>query len=268
MFKKLKTYLSDSKNLALVNAILIFIVVWANTLLQAFCRPSLWATIVIVICFSNTILYPTLRRKNFLFYVSNFISGISLCVFVYAIIFLEHINFWGLFAIFFMGLGLLTYVPYFFVIQLLYKYLFTYKTKLTKVFFGLGILTFLIAVFFINSQYKEALSSIYRFKKSNYEALDQTFMTEKILGMYFKYHTQICEYDGWRPPIHEPSLVIGQWLNGRHDPLKPDSLRWLDLDKRIQLYKKFFPDEEVKLDCACAISYSSFYHNDQLFRVP
>lgn len=268
MFKKIKNYLSNPKRLAIVNAILILIVVIANSLLQAFCRPSLWATIVLVICFSNKILYPLLTKENSLFYISNFISGLSVGVFVYCIIFLGHINFLGLFAILLLGFGLVTYIPCFFVIQLFYKYLFSYKNKLTKFIFCIGILTFLSAVFFINKQYKEALISIDRFKKSDYTSLDQNFMTEKILGMYFKYHTQICEFDGWRPPIHEPTLVIGQWFNGRLDPLTADGRSRLALKKRIQLFKKFFPDEKVKLDCACAANYSWQYHEDSLFITP
>jgi hypothetical protein len=92
-------------------------------------------------------------------------------------------------------------------------------------------------------------------------------MTEKILGMYFKYHTEICEYDGWRPPLHEPALVLGQWLNGREDPLSNGCQNRFELSKRIQLYKKFFPDKKVKLDCSCAVSYSSLYHSDTLFRI-
>ena len=31
-------------------------------------------------------------------------------------------------------------------------------------------------------------------------------MTERILGMHFRYHTRICIYDGWRPPLHDPAM--------------------------------------------------------------
>lgn len=268
MFRKIKNYLSNQKKLAVVNAVLILIVIIANSLLQVFCRPSLWATVVLVICFVNTIIYQLLTKENILFYVSNFISGISLGVFVYCIIFLEHINFLGLFAILLMGLGLVTFIPYFFVIQLFYKYLFGYKNVLTKILFCLGILTFLSAAFVFNNQYIAALKSIDKFKKSNFTTLDKNFMTEKIFGMYFKYHTQICEYDGWRPPMHEPALIIGQWFNGRQDPLSTDGHSRLDLKERINLYKKFFPDEKIKLECSCAAEYSSNYHNDKLFKTP
>ena len=66
----------------------------------------------------------------------------------------------------------------------------------------------------------------------------------KILGMHFIYHTRFCEFDGWRPPKHEPIMVIGMWLNNRLDPLE------VDLKTRLELYKKFFPDKKYKFDCS------------------
>lgn len=268
MFGKIKKHLSKPKDLAIVNAVLIALMLLTNVVLQAFCRPSEWATVVLIICFSNTILYPLLTKETLVFYMSNFISGISLGIFVYCVIFLGHMNLLWLFAILIFGLGLIAYLPYFFVIQLLYKYLFSYKNKLTKVLFCGGILTCLSAAFCFGEQYKQALSAMDNFTKSNYTSLERSFMTEKILGMYFKYHTQICEYDGWRPPLHEPALVIGQWFNGRRDPLNPGEEYIINLKKRIQLYKKFFPEKKVKLNCSCAAAYSDDYHNDLLFATP
>jgi hypothetical protein len=266
MFKRIKTYLSNPKKLTKVNAILLLAVILGNSLLQAFCIPTLWASSLLLICFLNTIFYPRLNQNSFLYYFSNYISGISLGVFVYCTLFLEHINFYGLFAILFFGFGLLTYVPFFFIIQLIYKHIIGSKKVLTKVLFCLGLLSFLSAAYFFNYQYKKALVSIEKFKQSNFKQLEKTFMTEKILGMYFKYHTEICEYDGWRPPLHEPALVIGQWFNGREDPLSNGYQNRFELSKRIQLYKKFFPDKKVKLDCSCAVNYSSLYHSDTLFK--
>jgi hypothetical protein len=266
MIKRIITYMSNPRGLVNVNAILLLAVILGNSLLQAFCIPTFWASLLLVICFLNTIVYPCLNQNSLWYYFSNYISGISLGVFVYCTLFLEHINFYGLFAIFFFGLGLLTYVPLFFIIQLLYKHIIASKKVLTKVLFCLGLLSFLLAAYFFNYQYKQALVSIEKFKQSNFTELDKTFMTEKILGMYFKYHTEICEYDGWRPPLHEPALVIGQLFNGRNDPLSVSSQNRFNLSERKKLYKKFFPDKKVKLNCSCAVNYSGFYHNDSLFK--
>lgn len=93
------------------------------------------------------------------------------------------------------------------------------------------------------------------FEKSNFKTLEKNFMTEKILGMHFIYHTRYCEFDGWRPPKHEPILVIGMWLNNRKDPLS------LNLEKRLELYKKFFPNKTYKFECSCGYQYRADYHN-------
>ena len=84
-------------------------------------------------------------------------------------------------------------------------------------------------------------------------------MTERILGIGIIYHTEFCEYDGWRPPKHDPIFNLGHWMNGRHDPFK------LDLKNRVALYRKFFPEKKVKFACSCASEYSDLYHNDQLW---
>jgi len=267
MFKKPINFLSKPLSLVITNAILIIVAVLTNTYYQAFCRPTLWATIVLFICFVNTIFYPLLSRWKNLFYISNFISGISFGVFIYCIIFLEDINLLGILGILII-VGLITFIPHFFAIQLFYKLLISSTNKITKALFSFGLLTFLITSIFFGIQYRQAIKSIDQFKESNFTSLEKSFMTEKILGMYFKYHTEICIYDGWRPPLHEPALVIGQWFNGRLDPMSLDNKTRFDLKQRILLYKKFFPDKKVKYDCSCAIEYSSAYHNDKLFRTP
>jgi len=86
-------------------------------------------------------------------------------------------------------------------------------------------------------------------------------MTEKIIGMHFIYHTRIeMIYDGWRPPKHEPILVIGMWLNHGVEQLK------VNLKKRLTLYKKYFTEKQYKFNCSCGIMYSSDYHNDQIWK--
>jgi hypothetical protein len=111
--------------------------------------------------------------------------------------------------------------------------------------------------------YKEGktIHAIDKFKESNYTQLEKSFMTEKILGMHFIYHTRFCEFDGWRPPKHEPIIVIGMWLNNRIDPLH------VDLEKRLELYKKYFPDKNYKFECSCGIEYRQDYHNDKLWTI-
>jgi hypothetical protein len=87
MSKNLLHFLSRPQNLARTNAILLLVAILANAYFQAFCRPTTWATVVLVICFANTVFYPLLKPGTFIFYCSNFISGVSFGVFLYCITF-------------------------------------------------------------------------------------------------------------------------------------------------------------------------------------
>jgi len=249
-------FLSNPKKLAIFNGILIAIIIALNSYMQAFCIPTTWAIIVLTICFANTIVYPLIENSKWAPY-SSFINGISLFVFIYCVIFLGEINFIGLIFIF---AALVIYIPHFFVIQIIWKNLIKPKIKSSRHYFLAAIVLCIGIVIYVGIAYKQAIYQVEEFKKSGYTKLEKNFMTEKILGMHFIYHTRFCYYDGWRPPKHEPILVIGMWLNGRTDPLN------VDLKTRLELYKKFFPENKYKFNCSCAFSDRKYYHNDELWK--
>jgi hypothetical protein len=170
-------------------------------------------------------------------------------------------NFMGFMGIIFFGLGIITYIPHFFVIQILWTNIIKPSSKSAVWYFISGVMLSLILSIYFGYEYRNATNAMNKFRESNYQHLDKSFMTEKILGMHFIYHTRFCEYDGWRPPIHEPALIIGMWLNGMNDPL--NDLQLMKLDDRIALYKKFYPNNKVKYECSCAITGSSDYQNDK-----
>lgn len=250
-------YFSKPANLSLLNGGLIALMVFLNLIYQAFCIPTTWAIIVLFICFTNTIFYPFLEKTK-LGYLSSFINGISLFVFLYCVLFLEQMNYLGIIMTV-IGVGFAVYIPHFFVVQIIWKNLISPINKTSKHLFISAIILCSGTVIFIGQEYKNAIVLIETFEKNNFTHLDKTFMTEKILGMHFIYHTRFCEFDGWRPPKHEPILVIGMWLNNRYDPLD------LELETRLEMYKKFFPDKKHKFDCSCAIKYRQHYHNDKLW---
>jgi hypothetical protein len=259
MIKKIYKYISKSTKLAILNGVLIAIISAFNIYFQSFCIPTTWAIIVLVICFTNTILYPILEKTG-IAPLTSFINGITLFVFIYCVVFLENMNLLGLFMII-VGLGLVIFIPHFFIIQLIWKNLVKPKVKTSRYYFLTAIILCIGTVVYIGQEYKKAINSIEKFKESNYTELDRNFMTEKILGMHFIYHTRIeMIYDGWRPPKHEPIMVIGMWMNNRIDPLN------VDLETRLELYKKFFPENKYKFDCSCGIQYSKDYHNDELWK--
>lgn len=241
-----------------LNAVLIALIIGLNIYFQAFCIPTTWTIVVLSICFTNTIVYPIVEKTNFA-PLASFISGITLIVFIYCAIFLEGMNMYGL-MLSFVGVGLVVFIPHFLGAQLIWKYLIRPTNKKSRNIFLLAVCICSFVVIYIGKEYKSAIRSIESFKESNYKELDKTFMTEKILGMHFIYHTRFCEYDGWRPPKHEPILVIGMWLNNRYDPLD------VDLWTRLELYKRFFPNNVYKFDCSCGIEYSQSYFNDDLWK--
>jgi hypothetical protein len=258
MRKKIYNYFSRPIKLASLNGVLIAIIIAFNIYFQSFCIPTTWAIVVLVICFTNIILSPILEKTR-VAALTSFINGITLCVFIYCVIFLERMNLLGLLLIP-VGVGLVVFIPHFFIVQLILKNWAHPASKTSRYYFLTAIMLGIGAVLYIGQDYKKAIHAMEKFRESHYTELERNFMTEKILGMHFIYHTRIeMIYDGWRPPKHEPMMVIGMWMNNRIDPLN------VDLETRLELYKKFFPDNKYKFECSCGIEYSKDYHNHQLW---
>jgi hypothetical protein len=242
----------------ILNGVLIAVIIGFNIYFQVFCIPTTWALVILAICFTNTILYPILEKSRFS-PLSSFINGMTVCIFIYCVIFLGGMNLLG-FLLIIIGIGLVILIPHFFIIQLIWKNIFKPTIKTSRYYFLFSIILCIGIIIYIGHDYKRAIISIEKFTETNYQELDKSFMTEKILGMHFIYHTSYCGYDGWRPPKHEPILVIGMWLNNMHDPLK------VDLETRLKLYQKFFPNNKYKFNCSCGIQYRRDYHNDNLWK--
>ncbi|NVK03719.1 MAG: hypothetical protein HWD92_02805 [Flavobacteriia bacterium] len=256
--KKLFARLAEPRKLVVVNSALLVFILALNYFFQAFCVPTTWAAITIAICFLNSALAPLLLETRYK-YVSSFIAGISFLLFLYTVVFLGELghSFGILMILFGIGLGVL--VPYFFMAQILWKNLLKTTNSGVKSAFVLGMGCAFTMAFLGTKNYREAVKDIREFQASNYTELNQTFMTEKILGMHFKYHTKYYPYDGWRPPLHEPLLVIGLWSNDLQDPLP------VDLKTRVRLYRQFFPDKPVQLNCSCALKGRNAYKKASLF---
>ncbi len=228
----------------------------ANAYFQVFCRPTPWATIVLAICFTSAALSSVLQRYDRWLPLLQFVNGVALLVFLYCMIFLEFLMVAGIVLIILFGIGLLAYVPMIFVGQLLYCGLWRPARLGTRRYFVVGITVGLIACAGAALSYEKALRDIEDFKASGYTELRRTFMTEKILGLGIRYHAELCLYDGWRPPLHEPLVNIGYWLHGKEDPLD------VDLAHRVRLHRRFFSEVPRRLDCACAREYGERYTRD------
>lgn len=261
--KKLKWvigFLTEPTRFSILNLSLVVLIVGLNFYFQAFCIPSNWAIVLLLCCFTSTSFYPLLETNTKVAPYASFVNGISFFIFLYCIIFLGAMNLWGLLLIFF-GLGLILFVPHFFLMQILWKNIINPQQRHVRLGFLTGFFFCAIGVMCIGKAYQQAILSMHQFEQSGYKTLERSFLNEKILGMHFIYHTRIeMIYDGWRPPKHEPILVIGMWLNNRIDPLK------LDLSTRLRLYKQHFPERRYKFNCSCAWQYSQSYHQDLLWK--
>ena len=97
-----------------------------------------------------------------------------------------------------IGIGILFFIPHYLALQLLWKGFWKLSSKIGKRFFIIGILTSVILMSISGVLFQQALSDIKAFQQSNFQTLNKTFMTEKILGIGIIYHTEFCEFDGWR----------------------------------------------------------------------
>ena len=81
------------------------------------------------------------------------------------------------------------------------------------------------------------------------------YFTERRLGLCWKYHTNV-EFvnDGWRPPMHDPFLVIALWFPFDVIEQKQRSFWPVYMQDAIKYYHLKFPDKALKTWCPCSYS--------------
>lgn len=277
--------LLSSPWLVLLNALLCMGAVMANAHHQVFCRPVPWAAVVLVIVFTPLITYNLIRDriaqvKGLVF----FLFGIAACICLYCIVFLSYLSVAGLFSI--------AVIPYYLIStghfngpmalpfaslplilsgQLLVLVLGRRATRTDRKHFGAGValsLAFAVVMTtWFNLHYATIRTAL---SQGATNEVPRNYMTERMLGMHVKYHLSFCELDGWRPPLHDPSIVVAVWLTA---PFRSD-LDWRGMapfgarqrttlfDERIAAYRVVFPERPLRQKCSCAKGYRKFYMND------
>jgi hypothetical protein len=86
------------------------------------------------------------------------------------------------------------------------------------------------------------------------------FLIELILGAHWKYHTELCiEFDGWRPPFHDPILIISNKILfpyehfGHNTKLAFNPLPYSEHINNFSIYKNIYPDNKTSFTCRCGI---------------
>jgi hypothetical protein len=256
MKKTLEKIFRNPLVLSALNVLLCLVVVVYNNNNQTFCQPVDWAWGMLIGCFLPLAVFPLLRSKipKVILPILFFCFGLTMSIAIYCIFFLYEVNVWGL-AILPFVIGSFIYTPHIFAIQIVY-YLRVEAYEPFRKYFYLGLLFAASITIYAGLEYNKAYRNILSVSEMASPNLEGTYMEEKILGAHFKYHTAICLYDGWRPPLHDPLLVVGRWLN-RVD------LDW-GLERRVRFYHQVFPENLLIQNCACAKEYSERYFTDEL----
>ena len=222
-----------------LNVILIAISIWLNTTFNGgFCVFVPWAMAVQIVCFVNMVTFTWLEQTP-LWQLNAFLCGVSTGVFFYWVIFSEG---WVIF----------------FPVSILFIFLLVWRNvkhpvkKQSMPWYFAG-----IAVCVVFTIVSAILFSSAAKKVKNGEYDTKNPMTERILGMHFRYHTRICIFDGWRPPLHDPAMVMGMRLTGDKDPLEG-----MTLETRLQLYHEVYSSLPVKNKCACSKESKRYHYFD------
>lgn len=223
--------------------------------LQVFCIPVWWAAIYSGICFSVLIFFPLFR--NALLRTSGyFLLGAGVPVSGYCLLFLDFPVGYLIYipGILFFGAGLAAFLP-FYQLYHTWRYFTTgsaIQKKLLLTGFVLPILSFAVYFLIHNPTYNQLenhLSGSKTYLPETAEKLPASYLTERVLGVGFKYHTSLdFVYDGWRPPLHDPFFNLFIWIRtGGSYPFPA-----LHLAYRMAYYQKLFPEKPLRIKCACS----------------
>ena len=228
----------------IINLLLVGLSIWGNCVTNAgFCVPVVWAAVVQAVSFINIVTFTWLERTR-LRGVNALLCGISTGVYAYWVLFLGA---WVL----------LMPVPLWFLFLLVWRNWVHPVAKVVRKWYVAGMLLCVLFAAVCGVAYHRSCKAF----QGGRVAVENP-MTERILGMHFLYHTSFCIYDGWRPPLHDPALVIGMRLNGSRDPLAGK-----DLESRVALYREMYPERPVVLKCACSQESSlNGYYTDPLWK--
>jgi uncharacterized membrane protein (UPF0136 family) len=252
---------------------------------QLFCIPVPWAATVIILFCVSFLALPFIRQQTKFLNLVATVCGIGFFIAVYILLFAreEYLIFVAINipiililhfilrfvkrkfqtnvfdALYFYPIIILT--PFILVFQL-WVLLKSLKTKTQKRFFVATPVLTLIVCLMLTFQIKNIINriSIATDKEKELKEIVASpinyFLTELILGAHWKYHTELCLYDGWRPPFHDPVLVVANKV------LFPFShfYQGTDLPNANRLYKVIYPNKPTIFDCKCASNEKLFDH--------
>ncbi|HEU4719612.1 MAG TPA: hypothetical protein VFU15_17330 [Bacteroidia bacterium] len=250
--KKLFRFFSHPWAIFISNLLLAAGAYAGNEIFQAFCKPVTWASAVLLFFITAFLAWPFVpeekkQLKNFL----AIFHGAGFCVCVYCTWFGKMMLVYSLFALV-AGVGIFGFAPVIFLVQIVYRFVKTQDTK-RRWFFFAGVLPLIVFQLYFALQYRALENAITKIPPQERTpeklagVLPRNYMAERFAGTYFRYHTSYCEYDGWRPPLHDPFLVISRRLFPSVDNSVPGYFA-----ERAALYRLMFPGKNAYAGCNCS----------------
>lgn len=247
---------------------------WINSQVQLFCNPVPWAAIIVIAFCGGFLLFPFLRSvwKTF----ALLFAGLGFFHLTYIILFARYeyliflvVNAFviGLMHVLiqFLNKGMKTNIWSAFYLYpsiilspflILYELYITNKTlnKQQKYWFYSAPVFLIIILIPISLRLNHITNEV---EKSN--GIEQniiplmnnpidSYFVELTIGIHIKYHTELCLYDGWRPPMHNPLIVINNKVFYPFSRIN-NGLSLLDAS---ELHQRLFPNQRESLKCSCA----------------
>ncbi|UTW61839.1 hypothetical protein KFE98_17770 [bacterium SCSIO 12741] len=255
-----------TKVTSLIYLVLILFMIWANFWDQHFCIPVSWASWVLLVVTIAFLLFPFMEHIPWFRRIGLLLHGCFIWILIYSLGFAASFD--GIAPFVLITLGILVWgiglIPYMWMLfihvcQLRYK---KYKHLRSERFFfwlGMGIppalaLFFVLLLGSVQSDLQYARTTKDFQELHRFYPPPKKYAMERLLGAHFIYHTQLCLYDGWRPPLHDPWLNTYLFLSNSRWQELPDTLNGqsLTLMLRAQLYHEVFPDSDMAIDCDCS----------------
>ncbi len=250
-----------------------------NTQRQLFCIPVMWTSILLCLFCFSFLAFPFVNKHSKLFYLVTAFTGLGFFVSIYIILFsrLEYFGFIIFNSILILILLIILLIfkksikqnyfkalwfyiafvltPYLIIFQLIlfFKSLQTRAQKIIYVSSSIFVLLIGLALTYqINTIFQkiETSQNIEMDLKILNKNPINNYLTELILGAHWKYHTELCNLDGWRPPFHEPVLVISNKLLFPFEHFGSGTKLYPFHDKT--LYKTLYPNNSTTFNCKCA----------------
>ena len=225
---------------------------------QGFCQPVPWVWWVLGPSVGAFLAWPWLKDVRGLNYLLVFLLGVYFVVCVYCTAFIGPHLIIGL-VLGFLLFPLLLWLPVVFAVEVVVRVLAS-RLPGARWVFGAGLLPLLLAQAWAWEQYRQVKDAVAMLPLAQrhqagplLRVVPRTYMAERLAGQLFKYHalSNMIE-DGWRPPLHDPLVNVCLWANAATGYTAPLTIG--DINPQAAFYHALFPQEPIKVDCACSHS--------------